>query len=171
MLYYSFLEVIEMSMGSRVQNARKNKGFTQEYVAASLGVSRQAVFKWEKDQTHPDTENLIALAQLLDVSVDFLATGAPDKHKAAAAKLGFSFRLASLIPLLIILICWIIGVCSGEYTDMVQIPVAPGMRMGIPFLMYGHSPSAIALMIVSIICAVLFVLFLILGYLADKHGE
>ena len=160
-----------MSMGSRIQNARKRKGFTQEYVAAALGVSRQAVFKWEKDQTHPDTPNLIALAQLLDVTVDYLATGTPEKKRENGKNPGFSFRVASLIPFVILPICWVIGVVSGEYMDMVQIPVASGMRVGIPFLMYGRSPAAIVLMIVSIVCAILFVLLLFLGHLADKYKE
>lgn len=160
-----------MSMGLRIQNARKRKGYTQEYVAAALGISRQAVFKWEKDQTKPDTENMIALAQLLDVTVDYLATGAPEKQKSDVKNPGLSFRLASLIPLLLLPLCWVIGVVSGEYMDMVQIPVAPGMRVGLPFLMYGRSPAAIVLMIVSIVCVILVVLLLVLGYLADKHNK
>lgn len=160
-----------MSMGSRIQNARKRKGFTQEYVAASLGISRQAVFKWEKDQSKPDTENLIALAKLLNVTVDYLATGDPEKQKSDVLNLGSSFRVASLIPLLILPLCWVIGVVSGEYTDMVQIPVAKGMRIGLPFFMYGHSPAAIVLMIVSIVCAILFVLLLFLGHLAEKQNK
>ena len=52
-----------MTIGNRIAELRKAKGFTQEYVADQLGVSRQAVSKWEQDQTSPDTKNLIALAE------------------------------------------------------------------------------------------------------------
>lgn len=64
-----------MTIGNRICQLRKSKGYTQEYVADQLGVSRQAVSKWEQDQTSPDTKNLIALAQLLDTSVEYIATG------------------------------------------------------------------------------------------------
>ena len=64
-----------MTIGTRIASLRKAKGFTQEYVAEQLGVTRQAVSKWEQDQTSPDTNNLIALSQLLGASVEYLATG------------------------------------------------------------------------------------------------
>ena len=64
-----------MTIGNRIAGLRKSKGFTQEYVAEQLGVSRQAVSKWEQDQTSPDTKNLIILANLLGSSVEYIATG------------------------------------------------------------------------------------------------
>ncbi len=80
-----------MTLGERIANLRKNAGYSQEYIAEQLGVSRQAVSKWEKDLSSPDTENLIKLAELLNTSVQFLATGkdfyfpetkpAPEKKK------------------------------------------------------------------------------------------
>lgn len=64
-----------MSIGNRISELRKQFNYSQEYVAEQLDVSRQAVSKWEQDQTAPDTNNLIALAQLFRVSVEYLATG------------------------------------------------------------------------------------------------
>ena len=64
-----------MTLGERIGNLRRDAGYSQEYVAESLGVSRQAVSKWETDLSSPDTENLIKLAELLNTSVQFLATG------------------------------------------------------------------------------------------------
>lgn len=64
-----------MTIGNRISELRKAKGYTQEYVAEQLGVSRQAVSKWEQNQTSPDTKNLIALSSLLGVSIEFLAMG------------------------------------------------------------------------------------------------
>ncbi len=51
---------------------RKQNGYTQEQVAEKLGVSRQAVAKWESGTTLPDIENVIALADLYEISVDYL---------------------------------------------------------------------------------------------------
>ena len=64
-----------MTLGERIGNLRRDAGYSQEYVAENLGVSRQAVSKWETDLSSPDTENLIKLAELLNTSVQFLATG------------------------------------------------------------------------------------------------
>lgn len=73
-----------MTIGTRISELRKAKGYTQEYVAEQLGVSRQAVSKWEQDQTSPDTGNLIALAKLLDSSVEYIAVGKAEKSDAEA---------------------------------------------------------------------------------------
>ncbi len=64
-----------MSIGNRIRELRKKHNYSQEYVAEQLDVSRQAVSKWEQDQTSPDTNNLIALAELFGVSVEYIATG------------------------------------------------------------------------------------------------
>ena len=77
-----------MTIGSRIAQLRRSKGFTQEYIADQLGVSRQAVSKWEQDQTSPDTKNLIALAQLLDTSIEYIASGKEaDADKVSDRKL------------------------------------------------------------------------------------
>lgn len=68
-----------MTIGQRISELRKNHGYSQEYVAEQLGVSRQAVSKWETDTSAPDTYNLIGLAQLFGVSVEFIAVGKKDE--------------------------------------------------------------------------------------------
>ncbi len=60
------------SLGEALKNARTARKFTQEYVADTLGVSRQAVSKWENGTSDPSTSNLIALAKLYEVSVESL---------------------------------------------------------------------------------------------------
>ncbi len=64
-----------MTIGSRIGDLRRRQGYSQEYLSERLGVSRQAVSKWETDASAPDTYNLIALAELLHTSVEYLATG------------------------------------------------------------------------------------------------
>ena len=64
-----------MSIGERISELRSNRKLSQYQLAKLLDVSRQAVSKWENDQTAPDTIKLIQLADVLDVSVEYLATG------------------------------------------------------------------------------------------------
>lgn len=61
-----------MTFGEKLKNARKQKNITQEEFAELLGVSRQAVSKWESDSGFPETEKLSAISEILDVSVDYL---------------------------------------------------------------------------------------------------
>ena len=61
-----------MIFSEKLQILRKNKGYTQEALAEKLGVSRQAVAKWESGQIYPDISNLIAISELMNVSVDYL---------------------------------------------------------------------------------------------------
>ena len=60
-----------MTMGERIAAKRKQKGFTQEYMAERLGISRQSVSKWEKNVTKPDTANLMRLCDLLDTDAGY----------------------------------------------------------------------------------------------------
>ena len=61
-----------MTLGERLKMYRTQKGLSQEKIAEMLVVSRQAVTKWEAGQTTPSSDNLIALANLYDVSLDEL---------------------------------------------------------------------------------------------------
>lgn len=68
-----------MTLGQNIQTARKAKGISQETLAEKIGVSRQALGKWEKDTALPGVDNLQALAKELGVSVDaLLGSAAPD---------------------------------------------------------------------------------------------
>ena len=61
-----------MTLGRKLQLLRKQQGLSQEALANQLSVSRQAVSKWELDASLPETENIIKLAKLFDVSFDYL---------------------------------------------------------------------------------------------------
>lgn len=63
------------TIGNRISRLRKEKGMSQEVLAEKIGVSSQAVSKWENDQSCPDISLLPQLAKLLDVTVDELLTG------------------------------------------------------------------------------------------------
>lgn len=63
------------SIGSRIARLRKEKKMTQEALAEQMGVSAQAVSKWENDQSCPDIGLLPKLGRVLGVSTDELLTG------------------------------------------------------------------------------------------------
>lgn len=71
------------TIGNRIAQYRKEKQMTQEELAQHLGVSPQAVSKWENDQTCPDISLLPQLAKLLGVTTDELLSG---KQELATAK-------------------------------------------------------------------------------------
>ena len=64
-----------MSIGERIAELRKERNISQVQLAQMMDVSRQAVSKWENDQTAPDTIKLIQLAEALNTEVEYLATG------------------------------------------------------------------------------------------------
>lgn len=61
-----------MTLGERIQLLRKAAGLSQEQLAEIVGVSRQAVSKWETDQSSPDIENILALSKAFSISTDEL---------------------------------------------------------------------------------------------------
>lgn len=61
-----------MTLGKRIQELRKQNNFSQEQLAEKLEVSRQAISKWELDQSIPDTDKIIQLSYLFRVSTDYL---------------------------------------------------------------------------------------------------
>ena len=80
-----------MSLSANIKRLRQEKNLTQEQLAAKLGVSAQAVSKWETSETYPDGTLLVPLAQELDVSLDVLF----DNNSVSMADI--SSRIMSLI--------------------------------------------------------------------------
>lgn len=65
-------EQVRKSLGETLKEYRIKCNMTQEFVAETIGVSRQAVSKWETGTSDPSTANLLALAKLYDVSAEEL---------------------------------------------------------------------------------------------------
>lgn len=61
-----------MTLGDKLSKLRKENNYTQEQLADVLGVSRQAVSKWESDITYPETEKLIRISKLFHCTTDYL---------------------------------------------------------------------------------------------------
>ena len=64
-----------MSVGQRISELRNERKISQNQLATAMGVSRQAVSKWENGQSTPDAMNLIRLADVLNSDVEYLTTG------------------------------------------------------------------------------------------------
>lgn len=61
-----------MTLGNKLSRLRKQNNYTQEQLAEVLGVSRQAISKWESDVTYPETDKLIRISELFGCSLDYL---------------------------------------------------------------------------------------------------
>ena len=92
-----------MSIGKRIANVRKERNISQEELAGRIYVSRQSISKWESDQVIPDTENVIALAKALNVSVEWIISGSEQTSKKNVHKdvivliIGSVFFVTSII--------------------------------------------------------------------------
>lgn len=72
-----------MKFAEKLKSIRKQAGMSQEQLAEKLGVSRQAVTKWETDAGIPDIENIVAISALFDISIDELLKGEKGAKKKA----------------------------------------------------------------------------------------
>ena len=61
-----------MTFGQKLQTLRQRAGMSQDVLAERLGVSRQAVSRWERDETMPDPDKIVGLADLFGVTTDYL---------------------------------------------------------------------------------------------------
>jgi len=95
-----------MIIEERIRELRKSKGLSQEQLAEMLGVSRQAVSKWESGQSLPEVEKLIAMGELFGVTIDYILKGdalpAQDDSNKRAAWIGS--QIVSAVASMLILI-------------------------------------------------------------------
>ncbi|RCX22706.1 DNA-binding XRE family transcriptional regulator [Fontibacillus phaseoli] len=72
-----------MDFADKLQSYRKQKGLSQENLAEVVGVSRQAVSKWESGQSYPEMDKMIAISELFHVTVDHLVKDTPSDNREA----------------------------------------------------------------------------------------
>lgn len=130
--------------GDNLYNLRKAKGISQEELAEMLGVSRQAVSKWERNEAYPDTENLIAISKLFGVTLDELINSDNLRENTADSeeenadgqerilkleiKKGLSFAEIIPVPVVITIVYLLLGFLTPRgwelgWTLYVLIPV------------------------------------------------
>ncbi len=129
-------------LGDNLYTLRRSAGISQDELAERLGVSRQAVSKWERGEAYPDTENLIAISRLFGVTLDELinsdiADGSalkdePERESertlTVTVEKGFSLLYAIPYPVVITIVYLLLGFLSERgfevgWTLYVTIPV------------------------------------------------
>lgn len=75
-----------MTFGEKLQSLRQKAGMSQDALAEKLDVSRQAVSRWERDETMPETDKVVVLADLFEVTTDYLLRDRPEPEKQAETK-------------------------------------------------------------------------------------
>jgi len=82
-----------MALGNRIKENRQKTGMSQEKLAELVGVSRQAVTKWESGQSAPGTENLFRLAEIFGVKVDDLLETETSERHSTAEEIYYLYRM------------------------------------------------------------------------------
>ena len=90
-----------MKLSEKIYTCRKKAGWSQEELASRLGVSRQAVSKWETGEAEPEVAKLRLLAQVFEVSIDWLlseeAEEAPSAGRASQPRPELSEQLPGIV--------------------------------------------------------------------------
>ncbi len=111
-----------MTLGEKIKACRQQAGMSQEKVAELLGISRQAVTKWETNKSAPSTDNLFKLAEIFGTTVDLLLPEpkAEEENKITELVLPVQFSNPKTIITLVVLVavlfflCWNAGQNVGE---------------------------------------------------------
>ncbi len=77
-----------MTFGEKLQKLRKEAGLSQEELAYQLDVSRQAISKWERDNGYPETEKIIRMSKIFNVTIDYLLNEEGTQTPEAAVEQG-----------------------------------------------------------------------------------
>lgn len=101
-----------MNIADRIQSLRKIKGISQEELADKIGVTRQAVSKWESEQSIPDMEKVILLSDYFEVTTDYLLKGIESPKESKKQKnIGAIFNIVAttltLIGAVVSIFLWI----------------------------------------------------------------
>ena len=123
-----------MTTGEKIYELRKKARITQEEFAERLNVTRQAVSKWESDNAFPETETIVKIASMFDVSCDYLLKdGNFEKNAATAEKqqraflsMMFSFSLAVVaVGFVVALVCYY----AANRGDLIGLGVLTGFLL------------------------------------------
>ena len=97
-----------MNIADRILYLRKSKGISQEELADKVGVSRQAVSKWESEQSMPDVEKIIIMSDYFNVTTDYILKGievVENKEEKSKEIVGKVLYIASTALIVIGLLC------------------------------------------------------------------
>lgn len=156
-----------MSLGNRIRSERKKKGFSQEDLAKQIGITRQAIQKWEKDENEPCLNDLVTLSKIFGVSLHYLVDGENEKEGEEPPN-SEKGKTTSNIPLMIILTITLVTsivfflllvIWSFQHPQPLN-GTQTALWWYIPFLNGTNFPFQV-LLLISIAGIVLSILFLI----------
>lgn len=156
-----------MSLGNRIRSERKKKGYSQEDLAKQIGITRQAIQKWEKDENEPCLNDLVTLSKIFGVSLNYLVDGENEKEGEEppnSEKEKTTFNIPLMIILTITLVTSIVFFLLLVIWSFQHQQPLNGTQMAlwwyIPFLNGTNFPFQV-LLLISIAGIVLSILFLI----------
>ena len=118
-----------MSIADRIQHLRKTKGISQEELADKIGVSRQAVSKWESEQSIPELDKIILLSDFFEVTTDSILKGIETKGNESKDQ-AFAINANAIMFVYVATALNLIGVvasCAIWYEFQVIIAIAAGV--------------------------------------------
>ena len=101
---------------------RKKANLSQEQLADKLGVTRQAISKWESGQNKPEADKILLLSDIFHVTTDQLLKGTENSKKTKNEKVDF-FPLMGYIFLILIAIGGYVGACVFNMYDYLTVPM------------------------------------------------
>ena len=115
-----------LKINERIAFLRKEKGLTQEELAKALGVTNQAVSKWESEQSTPDLEKVIAMSELFEVTTDYILKGiepvsTTNRKTVKTLYLGFVLIFATIAGI------WSFAANRFNYDEIIMIILAGGV--------------------------------------------
>jgi bacteriophage CI repressor helix-turn-helix domain len=162
-----------MNLSDRIQYLRKARGISQEGLADQLGVSRQAVSKWESEQSMPDLDKIISMSDYFEVTTDYLLKGVEPvvqkeeeqsiKHRRIASNICYQLSLG-FIGLGIIL-----SIILADFLkiSILLTPVLIVQGLGLLVWGTGRNLSEIRPSFQVKLALILFLLFVPLGFLSN----
>ena len=162
-----------MNLSDRIQYLRKARGISQEGLADQLGVSRQAVSKWESEQSMPDLDKIISMSDYFDVTTDYLLKGIEPvvqkeeeqsiKHRRIASNICYQLSLG-FVGLGIIL-----SIILADFLKISVLLTPVLIVQGVGLLVWGtgRNLSEVRPSFQVKLALILFLLFVPLGFLSN----
>ena len=162
-----------MDLSDRIQYLRKARGISQEGLADQLGVSRQAVSKWESEQSMPDLDKIISMSDYFEVTTDYLLKGIEPvvqkeeeqsiKHRRIASNICYQLSLG-FVGLGIIL-----SIILADFLKISILLTPVLIVQGVGLLVWGtgRNLSEVRPSFQVKLALILFLLFVPLGFLSN----
>ena len=162
-----------MNLSDRIQYLRKARGISQEGLAEQLGVSRQAVSKWESEQSMPDLDKIISMSDYFEVTTDYLLKGIEPvvqkeeeqsiRHRRIASNICYQLSLG-FVGLGIIL-----SIILADFLKISVLLTPVLIVQGVGLLVWGtgRNLSEVRPSFQVKLALILFLLFVPLGFLSN----